>query len=237
MAYLLLDLDLTAIKAAVYPSNSVHDFHTLSSEHFNATVFNENLSFDIYIINPDDLSKLIETAFRDHDGVIILTAGAWDKTMRNILADNLNLTQESKQKLRECRFHSVLTDVEYFNGLDIETIRGITKNHRLDKIITAYPELSSNYYAALDDDLRQINSLNTHPNVIPIHATTHIADKTFYDLAAFALDKAKSRELSKARPGFFTHPNDTIQYTLQDLKPGIIRCKERTNNFTVYNIM
>jgi hypothetical protein len=109
------------------------------------------------------------------------------------------------------------------------------KNRRLDKIIEQKPELSSKYFAALDDNNEQICSLSTHIKVFPTQATTDIADKTFYDDALLALEMAKSREMSKARPGFFTQP--TIKFTLPELKTGLIQCKERKANSTIYNIM
>lgn len=233
MAYLVLDLDLTAIVARQQLS-ALHDSHTLSRKTFmgTATIDNQIEHLDFKIINPNDLAKLIEIAYTQHDGVIILTSGAWDNTIRNLLADNLDLTKSTKLKLRECHFHSTQTDKAYFEGQTSSDISLLGKAIRLDKIIENKPQLSSKYFAALDDNEQHIKSLNNHSKTFPIHATTDRDDKNFYEDTINALGMAKSLEKRQARPDFFTQR--TEKFSLDNLRPGLIQSEKtkRANNPT-----
>lgn len=222
MAYLVLDLDLTSIVAArtdlVHVNETVHQL----SEEIQATAKDGKQTFAINIINPEELADLIQTAFTQHDGVMILTSGAWDPSLRDVLANNLNLTESVKNKLRTCLYHSVLTDMDYFEPEDenstteqlYEAVRHLDKNSRLEEIILNNPLLSSKYFVMLDDSPEHVASFQNNKKVEAVLATTtkYIkADKTFYEKAKVALSNAKQLEenqttikKNKALPGFFT---------------------------------
>lgn len=225
MAYLVLDLDLTAIVAGEQFS-MLHPFHTLSRKAFagTATLNNHKENILFKIINPNELAKLIEIAYTEHDGIIILTSGAWDSSIRSILAANLELTPKTKQKLSECHFHSIETDKAYFEDHASCNISLLGKAIRLDKIIENKPQLSSKFFAALDDNEQHIMSLKNHSKTFPIHATTDRIDKSFYEDAVNALGMAKYLEKRQARPDFFTQR--TEKFSLANLRPGLIQSQK-----------
>jgi hypothetical protein len=237
MAYLVLDLDLTAI-ASIEQLNMVHPFHTLSEKTFTgtATISNKTFEMEFKIINPSALAKLIETAYKKHDGVIILTSGSWDSSIRTILADNLELSPTTKQKLSECHFHSVETDKAYFNNLNCHQIGLLDKNIRLQKIIEKKPELSSKYFVALDDNSQHVNALRKHHKVLTTLATTDEHKNSFYNQTLYNLEIHKSFEPSKASSAFFTKPNHRKKCTLDALQPESFAQKKKMNNNASNNL-
>lgn len=213
MAYLILDLDLTTFVTTDAKQYIDEKIHTLSNEVFTATTLYGNCSFPLQIINPKELAELITIAFTEHDGLLILSSGAWDPMVRNLLANALDLSEQVKEQLRHCHFHSILTDINYFKLTKtrfqfdesayqrqlLETIRYLGKNSRLNYIIDFNPELSSKEFVLLDDDLNQLKSFNNTEKVDVILAATRKpdADKKFYERAKQALVYAKAREQNK----------------------------------------
>jgi len=200
MVYLVLDLDLTTFVRIPDELDLVDQFHELSNE-IQLGGYCQELPFShttIQIINPVELSNLIETAYNQYDGVIILTSGAWPLSIRNMLADHLDLTDETAEKLSNCRFHNYKTDQHYFNNNSLETYNAL-KSVRLARIIGNTPELTNCHFVVLDDRTDHIESLQRFRRIEPIHATTYQASKAYYDVAAEALEKCKqSKAIEKS---------------------------------------
>lgn len=210
MAYLVLDLDLTTFVTTDDAQHIDDKTHTLSDNEYIGTSFDGNCKYNLRIINPKEIAQLITAAYTKHDGLLILTSGAWDATIREVLANALDLCELIKEKVRACRFHSIVTDVHYFKlsglGVDLhqkdylqkllEKVRYLDKNTRLDAIIRYNQELSSKHFVMLDDNIGQIKSFMDTDNVDAVLATTRKpdADKKFYTRAINALDYAKARE-------------------------------------------
>lgn len=201
MVILILDLDLTSI-ATESDSKHLNPIHTRSnhglSYTFNLVTGSQTVAFEI--INPIELSRLIETACQQYDGVMILTSGYWTRTIIGKISDYLDLSDDAAKKFVCSALHSSLTDYRYFLSDKVENIdrvrftKTLSKKIRLEKIIEANPKLKDAYFVFVDDNTQHINELKNHPRVTPILATAYTADKTFYAKAHEALAEAYKKE-------------------------------------------
>lgn len=190
MARLILDLDETSLVVYGAP-NSVHRSQTLSRPLKGQMM---SIPFYFRIINPQKLSDLIQYAYKEHEGVMIVTSGCYEKDICSTIASNLDLPEDVRQKFADCSFHSPLTDCHLF-GLDYQEVRDLNKFTRIGKIIQHNPALKNVHYVFVDDDFRHLNSFRGNPQVTPILATTDTAKTDFYEEAKRALDEAKKMEM------------------------------------------
>jgi hypothetical protein len=65
------------------------------------------------IINPENLAKIIDISYELYSGVIILTSGQWHPDIKESLAHNLPLSETAKNKLKNCIYHSPVTDSKF----------------------------------------------------------------------------------------------------------------------------
>ena len=174
---LVLDLDLTAIVCDPKDMDCIdHSFHTLSSNLLTAKA--AQFMFQIRIINPPELSDLIQQTLDAGGDILILTSGLWDGGIRDVLADHLDLSEFASQKLRQCYFHSVLTDLEFLKVCCLFKL-GSHKRHSIGKVIELRPELRGRPMIALDDAPRHIDSYKRLKYVTAVHATTDTPEKCF----------------------------------------------------------
>jgi len=180
MPLLILDLDETAI-VVVHNKKYIHKDQTLSDKTCQVKIeYNNQLFYkDFQIINPNLLANLIESAYSKYDGILILTSGVWPESIRDVLADNLNLSEEVKKQLRNCYFHSPVTDSIIF-GIQDEELKYMSKNDRLSKIVSYHPELTTKHFTLLDDSRKHIASFEKNPKVRAVLATTWGEDLEFY---------------------------------------------------------
>ncbi len=192
MAYLILDLDETVIKhvESEYP---VHPDHILSPN--PCRLFWQGYNHIFHIINREKISALIQSAYTDHDGVIIMTSGVWPKEILAELTENLNLTEEVSAKMRECRFHSAITDAIILNKHPI-IVQLLPKGVRFKAIIEKLPELRHKNFVMLDNDAAHLRSFNNFSNVTAVLATTETASMKFYQEATEAMDAMKLMEIA-----------------------------------------
>jgi len=189
MSYLVLDLDETVMVVDSRLSN-IHAAHELSIPIRVKAGKNE---VNVHIINPVELSDLIEDACIFYDGIIVLTSGYWDKSLINNLAWHLNLSKQAYDKFVTCRFHSVTTDCLLFQ-LHPYTVHSMDKNSRLNQIIKHFPELNDKYMTILDDNPDHIDSFNDNQKVHAVWANTGEAKKDFYLQANDAMSECRNKE-------------------------------------------
>jgi hypothetical protein len=206
MAYLVLDLDLTTfianIKGESEPEDEINPYQTLTPIGTNGTLCGGKVKAHLRLINQKELSSLIEKACTKHDGLIILTAGLWDTSIRNILADYLDLSEKAANLVRDCYFHSPLTD-QPLHKLAIQETKHMPKSKRLEKIIEYRPELRGKRFVTLDDDEDHTEAFKTMFNqTMSVLATPHLADKDYYKKAETFL------EMSALAERTILHPNN-----------------------------
>ncbi|MDR3442884.1 MAG: hypothetical protein P4L65_07685 [Legionella sp.] len=197
MPILVLDLDETVFVIKSHAEN-IDSIHAMSSDIAGATACYDSIVYktSVNIINPEQISELINAACTKYDGVIILTAGFWDPSIRELLEEYLDLSEETAAKFKNCRFHSVLTDSKLFN-IDPMKLRDMDKYTRLQMLINHYPELKELFLVLLDDHPMHVNSvLNASDNTMigAVLATTDTAEQDFYQHTLAALEQGKKQE-------------------------------------------
>jgi hypothetical protein len=187
MAILVLDLDLTAIVPLTL-CHQVHQAQTLSLTTYQAKCHGKSIS--IKIINPIELADLIEYAYQHHDGVMILTSGRWDQSIRTVLANALNLSDTVRNKLVRCPIYTAITDGDRFSIKYIK-LQHMDKHSRLELIRAHSPSLRYAEFVVLDDYIFHIYSFLNKDKFRTVWATTDTTDKAFYRDAKSMLQQFK----------------------------------------------
>ena len=193
MPVLVLDLDETVF-VATDRQNRIHPNHSKSPDIVGAIA--GVYKFTVNIINPEQLSELINTACIIYDGVIILTSGAWQPSVRDLLVPYLNLTLEAATRFKNCRFHSSSTDSKLFN-IDGSIIHQMDKYTRLKLIVTHYADLKKQKLVLFDDSLKHRHAILRAPDntmIGTVLAATNKPEQDFYQRALNELAKAKQQE-------------------------------------------
>jgi hypothetical protein len=190
MPKLIIDIDLT-ILASLADTQYIHPSHTLSTPLEATTTSREYM---VRLINVEQLSRLIDIACVNYDGIILFTAGSWHKSVRTLLANNLNLSHIAHKKVKECLLLSPDVCMNNFPGNSLNEIRYMPKSKRFDKYLSKYPDLRRRHFVFLDDNFNHVLSFSQSKQVIPIHAATNRAGKYFYQTTVTALAKAKVNE-------------------------------------------
>ena len=197
MPYLVLDLDKTTF-VVCSDKQEIHVNHELSPNILKGelTLGQNTVLRDLQIINLEDLSKLIDAACTDYDGIIILTSGFWTRDILAVIEPQLNISPQSRVKLKQSYFHSPTTDAELFH-FDPMIVYKMDKNIRLNRIIATNPALNGKHFVVLDDNSRQVRSFASEPHVKAVLATTAKPEKLFYQQAILTLAQAKEEEKLK----------------------------------------
>lgn len=191
MPILILDLDLT-VWSTLEDLSHLHLSHHLSvSQKVNLGEEEHN----VFLINPAELKALIESACNDHDGIILFTSGTWHESVRTVIADALELSENASKKVKECRFLSPLTCQENFPDNSLDEIRHLPKNTRFERYLLDNSELSDSFFVFLDNNLDHIMSFATSDKVRPILANTKELGIEFYEEANRLLMIAKTYEV------------------------------------------
>lgn len=180
----VFDLDYTVFIAETLQDKIFKGAHQLgpiiSIEHkFN----DRSASVNVRIINPSELTKLIEHCCTKHDGLMFITSGRWSaRSIKSLLIDHLNLSSETKQKIEQAVFMNPESDQKYFPGESKAAIAEKPKVERLTAFLQANPELHGNVHLVVIDDGYElhIKPINEHPDMTGIHATTHKTDVKYY---------------------------------------------------------
>lgn len=211
MPFLILDLDLT-----VYALKNELQFLDTKTHPYQASVLKgkfvsraKDTHQDLYMINPDKLTKLLETSCLD--GLIILTSGLWDEERsKSILLRNLNLSPTVQKKVNNCIFLAPHNTQHHFPDKSIKEIQHIQKILRFKKLLEEKKELRRKHFVYLDDNLSHIASFDGESRVTAIPATTRVDQITyayksnlrldaFYQQAIEALHQAQSKETDSKR--------------------------------------
>lgn len=187
MAILVLDLDLTAI-VPINLCKKVHLAQTLSSTTYEAKCQDKYIT--IKILNPIELADLIEYAYQHHDGVMILTSGRWDQSIRTVLAKALDLSDYVRNKLVRCPIYTAITDGDRF-FLKYSSLQYMNKHSRLELIKAHSPSLRYAEFVVLDDHFFHVDSFENKDKVRTVLATTDTPHKTFYHEAKNKLQQFK----------------------------------------------
>ncbi|HHF0526836.1 TPA: hypothetical protein ACTUT5_003449 [Legionella anisa] len=195
MPLLVLDLDETVI---VSPGrlNLINAAHSLSAIRYKSLAVDPHgrLGYLYFqIINPDQIANLIEYAYTNNNHIMILTSGLWLPSIRNELANNLNLSDNARERLKNCYFHSAYTDSIVFN-FPTEHAQKLDKNNRLRRIIDSRPELAGTYSTVLDNNRLHVDSFKNNRKVKAILANTDQENLNFYDKAKMAIDECGQHE-------------------------------------------
>lgn len=239
MAILVLDLDLTCFVNHLEEQYLDKDFHQLSDESIDITA--RSIAIPVRTINRDKLSDLIEYAYKEHDGIMIHTAGCWDEvSVKNYLANYLDLSPETTKKIQSCHFINtdIMAALPELANLDFEVIRNMGKNIRHDLYVQGKPELIKTRFVFLDDSIDQFLSIENHPSITPVLATTRVDinqelledigefdRSSFYEAAKLLLIASKKLEQEAAS-------NSTTREILQNIdqnspKPNKTKKRER----------
>lgn len=208
MAYLALDLDLTvfigtiesAVSADIDMMDMLDPTHTLYDVPTKGTLADGTIKAKISLINPKELSAIIEAACTLHDGLIILTSGKWDRSILRLLAAHLELSDKAREMVYKAYFHSAFTDQTLYD-LPASQIMHIPKRDRLKKIIAHHPKLKGKRIVTLDDSEEHTDSYKKMmTTTIPVLATPHLPDKSYYDETLSALELASRIEKRVIHP-------------------------------------
>jgi hypothetical protein len=235
MPKLILDLDKTtlAIGSDAHEIDSFHKLEKIDSE--TQRKINKIIKGEVSIINPKELTWLIELAYRQYDGLMILTSGCcWTKDhIIQLFRKNLELLPATARRLEELEFHSPNTDLLYFREYPLNTkkeyhdaannIARLTKDERLRRIFKSNPTMDMRY-VMIDDSHTHYESLKSMDNVTPILATTNYDDKYFYNDAENAL---AANAILEARDALFQPP-------AKDCKPPPT-CSMKDNKFAMFS--
>lgn len=190
MPTLIIDLDETLVCVSTR-IEFIHKSHSLTRE--QSTYTNDGAVVSWFIINPDEISDLIQHACDQNYDLMILTSGAWPTGTRHKLAQALDLDEKAKEKLKTCRFHNITSDAVLLNRPTKE-IRIMSKFDRLTAIIEKAPELSGRNFVLLDDSEDHCNSFANCSFVEAILAHTYEEGKQFYLKAKLALERFATDE-------------------------------------------
>lgn len=218
MPTLILDLDETVIVAKKRIKNQ--NF-LLSENSYLATC--SGTQTQIYIINPPKISQLIEKACTKYDGIILFTSGFWSEDIRKVLANALDLSPESKKKVKHCQYFSPYTE-SLTSDFDAETLRNMPKGRRFTLILASQPELSAKNFVLLDDNAIHINSFSNHPNVTAILATPGETNQAFYHIAEVCLRNLLKKEIDAFKLRALENLS-TLKYGRAFFQPGQRFCE------------
>lgn len=217
MAYLVIDLDLTVF-VSQQDIQYVNTFHQLSPK-FSGKLEGIDAQYELRLINPEKLRDLIETAYYSHDGVIILTAGLWDKSIVLKIAAELHLNSEVRNKFIECAFINPLSCqlLPRFSHLEISEIQYMSKGERIEAHMQEYDFPKTKQLVLLDDTPMHANSFTLRLNGQGhgVIAKTSEASYKFYDIAKAVLKQAQIFENTHVQLPFFSEKNSrqqTIRY-------------------------
>ncbi|QDQ39319.1 hypothetical protein E3226_002295 [Legionella geestiana] len=205
MAWLVLDLDLTVLAAQRDESKVDTTFHTLSHPD---TVVVCDRSYEVKLINADKLVKLINHACDHHEGVIFLTAGAWnEEDLLDYLYFALDgLSAKAYEALGNAPVLNALNAMRLHPERDFNGVRHLAKNIRLDAWLKRSGQTLCSLdsrFVVVDDHPRHTDSFRGHTHVTAIHATTCTSDieelgienpLAFYDEAMQALSMSAKME-------------------------------------------
>ncbi|MFT4058000.1 MAG: NIF family HAD-type phosphatase [Legionella sp.] len=203
MPYLVLDLDETIFVIEEH-KQFIHQSQELSSLFM---IFTHSTMFPAYVINRQKLSLLIQEAFDEYDGVIILTAGSWPVSILQDIAPQLILSEENKRRFVASPFFSPEVEAD-FGDFPAATIKHQSKDIRLLNIRHYNSEFRNALFVLLDDNPVHINACCDAPHVIAIQATTETSETEFYEHAKKALEILSSLERH--------HNYQTTSYTVPE---------------------
>lgn len=194
MPYLVLDLDETALVVTQH-RDQIAPSHCLSTHQAIGEFFWKDnvVHCKFNVINPQQLSELIEHACQKYDGVLILTAGLWLPSVRTRLATLLDLTNRTTYLLENCIFHSPLVDEKLLNA-SVEELRYMNKKTRLEKIRANNPKLQDKHFVILDNEPFHIESFMGVEWATPVLATTNKDAMDYYSMALKALEHGAGSE-------------------------------------------
>lgn len=204
MVYLIFDLDRTVF-VGVLKGNSCeiddvrrkheidpsHEFKPISTigTLSNGTV---EIQANLFLINPRELSDLIQAVSNKGGEVLILTAGLWQDSIREVLADYLDLSDKAAEMLRRCHFHSPITDTAFIEA-SCGDIQYMLKSERLAHIMRHKPALTGKHFIVLDDEEEHIESFQGQAFIETVLATPDLPTKRYYQQALRCVN-----ELSRA---------------------------------------
>ena len=196
MPYLVLDLEETTfVIDRDINLQQIHGKHTIWNR-INATL-SQQFSCTIGIINPKQLLDLLKAA-SNSDGLIVLTAGYWEKEVMidiiNAIDDQYKVPKKVRTMIQEALFYSPQEEEKKYKeskGLTLysQHIRLMSKSHRLQNIINM-ENLKGKEFVVLDNDYTHIKSFCEMKNVVAIRATTDTYNKSFYKIAIDALSNS-----------------------------------------------
>lgn len=167
MPKVALDLDSTVFVNIKQYDSVNFDLHNHNGVWISAKVKRGSLEklFPIVIINPEKLSALIEYAYSNHDGIMILTAGFWDEiSIKNILTTHLDLSDKTCEKVNKCDFLTPGNTTHHFPDLTLTDIQYLPKNERLNKYIKLRPDLKDTHFVLVDDSMEHVKSCDDDEN-------------------------------------------------------------------------
>lgn len=223
MAWLVLDLDLTVLAAQRDEHQVDTSFHTLSHPDEVAVC---NRFYSVKLINANKLAELINYACDHHEGVIFLTAGAWnEEDILDYLFFALdNLSAKAHKALNTAPVLNVLNAMPLHPELDFKSIRHLKKNIRLEAWLNRSGQTlcsSHTRFVVVDDSPRHTRSFMHHTHVTAIHATVLTSDivdlniqnpLAFYEEAmqALSLSAKMEQEAAQASPSQSATPSQRV---------------------------
>jgi len=249
MTLLALDLDGTCINI-VEPAESnplILAEGTVVSEPLPATIEARTYGtlnrvamwVKIVIINPIELARIINAAYTEDDcsGVVFFTSGDWLPSIRIILADNLELSDDVRSQLKNCPFHNPTIDSKLitqfyqnneitssdtstsikpiqFDKYTIQTMNKAVRWRHLAKIIPEY----ASWNVILFDDRDDYTDSFTGENMHGIHANTSADEPivAFYDtviqfICSFTESKLADQQVKLTTPPPKMHLSNILQ--------------------------
>lgn len=214
MAYLLLDLDLTVF-TTLHDQKYLHESVQLDFAGIATAGFETFRDFEVWIINLPLLTELIILVYEQHDGIIIFTAGLWQRdSIKNLLKTLPDLTDKARIGINQCCFigpSDYLSDKSY-SFENLKEVAYKDKNERFNHYLSTHPQLNNYYYVMLDDNILHLRSFKDNSRVTPVLATTLINNSNFYQTTLVALDQAKKLECLQKEKLMFLN-NSSINHT------------------------
>lgn len=183
---LLLDIDLTcliAVRNAAYETygrdkTRIKTEFDIDAIHYLADPI-PYYDYQIFVINPVDLNRLITNCYKEDAEIVIFTSGTWDKTLLPIISAGCTLCPSIAARFEDAPFYNATTDSALL-GLPQAATAVLGKAYRLHGLFKPVKSLRERKFVLLDDNPRHILSCNSLGYIEGVLATIKTASKDYY---------------------------------------------------------
>ena len=227
---LLLDLDETAYIVLTTEEfekhgstyESIKEYKKIASSHTLSTGI-QNGGFYFFVINPEELKKMIEKVYAQGDDIVIFTSGLWASAVLPIVSRLCGLTSEYATKFNSCLFLNPHHDSDKL-GCSLLATRTLLKAYRLHGLFRSMEVLRSSAFVLLDNNAAHVGSCAELTYIEGVRATTDVDDKSFYEQVPKQMELAHSTDRQVS-------PGSAVYYYPKEVLNRLLQLQEGKNTF------